>query len=61
MNEELKTLYAHWIHEECNDPVEEIEWLVNCILNNKSKKEFIQNIQWVLKHLEQKVKDDEGI
>ena len=61
MDELQKTLYAQWILEECNDSVEEIEWLVNCILNNKSKKEFIQNIQWVLKHLEQKVKDDEGI
>ena len=61
MDELQKTLYAHWILDECNSPVDEIEWLVNCILNNKSKKEFIQNIQWVLKHLEQKVKDDEGI
>ena len=61
MNEEQKTLYAQWIHEECNDPISEIEWLVNCILNNKSKKEFIQNIQWVLKQFEQKVKNDERI
>ena len=61
MDELQTTLYAHWILDECNSPVDEIEWLVNCILNNKSKKEFIQNIQWVLKHLEQKVKDDEGI
>ena len=61
MNEELKTLYAQWIYEECSDPISEIEWLVNCILNNKSKKEFIQNIQWVLKQFEQKVKDDERI
>ncbi len=61
MNEELKTLYAQWIYEECSDPISEIEWLVNCIIHNKGKKAFIQDIQWVLKNLEQKVKDDEKI
>ena len=33
MDELQKTLYAHWILDECNSPVEEIEWLVNCILS----------------------------
>ena len=61
MNEELKTLYAQWIYEECSDPISEIEWLVNWIIHNKGKKAFIQDIQWVLKNLEQKVKDDEKI
>ena len=61
MDEEQLTLYAQWILDECNSPVEEIEWLVNCILNNKGKKAFIQDIQWVLKHLEKQAKDNERI
>ena len=61
MDELQKTLYAHWILDECDSPVEEIEWLVNCILNNKGKKAFIQDIQWVLKHLEKQAKDNERI
>ena len=40
MNEELKTLYAQWIFEECTDPISEIEWLVNCIIHNKGKKKY---------------------
>ena len=60
MDELQKTLYAHWILDECNDPVDEIEWLVNCILDN-NKKLFIEDTQSVLKHLEQKIKDDERI
>ena len=47
--------------EECSDPVEEIEWLVNCILNNKGKKAFIQDIQSVLEHLEKQAKEDEKV
>ena len=61
MDELQKTLYAHWMLEECSDPVEEIEWLVNCILNNKGKKAFIQDIQSVLEHLEKQAKEDEKV
>ena len=61
MNEEQKTLYAQWILDECNSTVEEIEWLVNCILNNKGKKVFIQDIQWVLERIEEQVKEDEKL
>ena len=61
MNKEQKTLYAQWILDDCISPVEEIEWLVNCILNNKGKKAFIHDIQWVLERLEHKRQEDERI
>ena len=50
MNEYEKTAYAHWILEECNDPVSEIEWLVQCILN-KNKSVFIQDTKDLIKTL----------
>ena len=61
MDELQKTLYAHWILDECDSPVEEIEWLVNCILNNKGKEWFKNEIQWVLEHLEKQAKEDEKV
>tara|TARA_R110002020_G_scaffold447867_1_gene660368 strand:- start:358 stop:540 length:183 start_codon:yes stop_codon:yes gene_type:complete len=60
MDELQKTLYAHWILDECNSPVEEIEWLVNCILS-KNRDRFKKDIQWVLKHIEKQAKEDEKV
>ena len=61
MDELQKTLYAHWILDECNSPVEEIEWwLVNCILS-KNRDRFKKDIQWVLEHIEKQAKEDEKV
>ena len=61
MNEEQKKLYAQWILDECNNPIEEIQWLVDCILNNKGKKVFIQNIQWVLDQIKEREYKNEEV
>jgi len=48
---ELTDNYYTWYMEECCDPFEELEWLINCALSSsKEKDNIIQALKEVTEH-----------
>lgn len=42
------TEYAQWVYHECNDPISEIDWLVQVILSKDEHLYFHKKIMEVL-------------
>ena len=38
------TKYAQWVYHECDDPISEIDWLVQVILNMETSLFYQKNI-----------------
>ena len=56
LTEEEMHQYAVWLHEECNDPVDEIMWLIHhCIAPDKEH--ITIQIKQVVEHLNDNIKE----
>lgn len=39
---ELAENYSEWIFNECNEPISEVMWLIECALRSENRDEVIQ-------------------
>ena len=46
------TKYAQWVYHECDDPISEIDWLVQVILHKDDQKYFYEDIKVVIDKLD---------
>ena len=53
---ELIDTYYNWFMDECSNPYDELEWLINCALESKEKDNVIEALETTCKHY----KDETG-
>ena len=53
---ELIDTYYNWFMDECSNPYDELEWLINCALKSKEKDNVIEALETTCKHY----KDERG-
>ncbi len=42
--EKLIDVYYDWYRDECSDPYDELEWLINCALGNDKERENVMDV-----------------
>ena len=47
---ELIDTYYNWFMDECSNPYDELEWLINCALASKEKDNVIEALETTYKH-----------
>lgn len=53
---ELIDTYYNWFMDECSNPYDELEWLINCALESKERDNVIEALETTCKHY----KDETG-
>jgi|TARA_R100000479_G_scaffold91940_1_gene45353 hypothetical protein len=52
---ELIDTYYNWFMDECSNPYDELEWLINCALESKEKDNVIEALETTHKHFNDEV------
>ena len=52
---ELIDTYYNWFMDECSNPYDELEWLINCALSSKEKDNVIEALETTYKHFNDEV------